>query len=198
MTDEIDAELSEIETLKNENNHLKRVVGDQGNQIGDLRKMVETSIPQEDDWIDPQDKELRELKSEVGQIKQQEALRELESSFPGFRDLPSNQEFQDWVQESGTRANLYNRANSYDFGAAREMLSLWQERQKLKEELQVQGNTQRRQALRNASMEKGSAGGTRQNYYTRQEVINMKIHEPLRFEKEWPEIKKAYEQGRVR
>ena len=54
MTDEIDAELSEIDKMKEENAHLKRVIGDQGNQIGDLRKMVEQSLPQEDEWYDPQ------------------------------------------------------------------------------------------------------------------------------------------------
>ena len=200
MTDEIDAELSEIEKMKEENQHLKRVIGDQGNQIGDLRKMVTESLPKEDDWdYDPQEKELRNLKSEVGQIKQAEALRQLEQKYPGFRELPSNQEFLEWVQDSPVRADLYRRADSMDFNAAQEMLSLWKEREKLREEMGVQMNTQRRQALNNASMEKGSSGGgQRTPTYTRQEVINMKIHEPLRFAKEWPDIKKAYESGRVR
>ena len=140
----------------------------------------------------------KDLKTEVGQIKQQEALRQIEQSFPGYRELPKNKDFQDWVQESPVRADLYHRANGYDFGAATEMLSLWQEREKLKEELQVQGNTQRRQALRNASMEKGSAGGTKQTYFKRQELQDMRWQQPEKFAAMWPEIQKAYNERRVR
>ena len=62
MTDEIDAELSDIERMKEENQHLKRVIGDQGNQIGDLRKLVTESLPKEDDWdYDPQERELQRV-----------------------------------------------------------------------------------------------------------------------------------------
>lgn len=200
MTDEIDAELSEIEQLRQENNRLKHTVGDQGNQIGDLRKLVTDSLPkEEDDWdYDPQEKEIRSLKSEIGQIKQTEALRQLEGDFPGFRELPNNQEFQDWIQESPVRADLYRRADGMDLSAAREMLALWKEREKIREELQVQGTTQRRQALKNATMEKGSSGGQRKQYYSRQELIDMRWREPDRFAAEWPEIQKAYAEGRVR
>ncbi len=201
MTDEIDAELSEIEQLKKENKHLKHVVGDQGNQIGELRQVVAQQLetrPSDDDWdVDPQEKEIRQLKSDMNQIRQTEALRQLETDFPGFRELPAKQEFQDWIQESGTRADLYRRADNMDFSAAREMLSLWQEREKLKEELQVQGNTQRRQALRNATMEKGSAGGTKRAYYTRQELREMR-NQPDVWAANWPDIQKAYAEGRVK
>ena len=199
MTDEIDAELSEIDKMKEENQHLKRVIGDQGNQIGDLRKMVETSLPQEDDWdFDPQEKELQGLKADIGQMKQAEALRQLEQSYPGFRELPKNQEFQDWIQDSPVRADLYRRADQMDFNAAQEMLSLWREREKLREEMGVQVNTQRRQALKDATMEKGSAGGTRTKYWTRKELQDMRWQEPAKFAAQWPEIKKAYEEGRVK
>jgi hypothetical protein len=199
MTDEIDAELSDIERMKEENQHLKRVIGDQGNQIGDLRKLVTESLPKEDDWdYDPQERELQSLKSEVGQIKQAEALRQLEQSYPGFRELPKNKEFLDWIQDSPVRADLYRRADSMDFNAAQEMLSLWREREKLREEMGVQVNTQRRQALKDATMEKGSAGGTRTKMYSRQELIDMRRFEPDKFSQLWPEIQKAYTEGRVK
>lgn len=199
MTDEIDAELSEIEQLRAQNAEFRQIVGRQGNEIGDLRRMVETTLPKEDDWdYDPQQKELNQLKSEVGQIKQAEQLRQLESEFPNFRDLPKNKEFTDWIADSGTRSDLYYRANNMDLAAAREMLSLWKEREKVREELQVQGNSQRRQALKAASMEKGSAGGVKTNYYSRKELQDMRWKDPARFAREWDDIKKAYEEGRVR
>lgn len=213
MTEEgLDQELAEIEQLRSQVNEYKqkesrllKTIGDQGNQIGELRQVVgqqldqiQGSNPSEDDWdYDPQEKEIRQLKSQMNQIQQTEALRQLETDFPGFRELPANQEFIDWIGESPVRADLYRKADGLDLGAAREMLSLWKEREQLKEDLQVQGNTQRRQALRNASMEKGSAGGTKKTYWTRQEVREMR-NNPSEWAANWPEIQKAYAEGRVR
>jgi SMC interacting uncharacterized protein involved in chromosome segregation len=201
MTDEIDAELSEIENLQKENKHLKQVVGDQGNQIGDLRKVVAEQIQsqQESDWdYDPQEKELRDMKSQINEMKTAEALRQLETDYPGFRELPKNTEFTDWIGESQVRADLYRRADQMDLAAAREMLSLWQEREKLKVDLEAEGNTQRRRALRDASMEKGSAGGKKTAYWDRTELVEMRRNRPDEWAAKWPEIQKAYAEGRVK
>lgn len=212
MTDEgLDAELAEIDQLRNKVSEYKqkesrylKTIGDQGNQIGELRQVVGQQYKQleggknPDDWdYDPQEQEIRQLKTQIGQIQSAEAVRQLESDFPGFRELPNNQEFMDWVGESPVRAELYRRADSMDLGSAREMLSLWKERENLKEELQVQGNTQRREALRAATMEKGSAGGARKAYWTRQELQQMRQN-PSEWAANWPEIQKAYAEGRVR
>lgn len=215
MSDEgqIQAELSEIEQLRNRVNELEttnqkhlKTIGDQGNQIGDLRQVVSQQIEQQtshddyDYFDDPHEKELRQIKSEVSQLRTQDALRQLEDDFPGFRELPNNTEFQDWVAESPTRADLYRRADSMDINAAREMLSLWHEREQMKADLQVQGKTQRREALNAATMEKGTAGGAKTTYWDRRDLQDMRTN-PARADEwasKWPDIQKAYAEGRVR
>ena len=213
MTEEgqtIDEELSEIDQLRKQwddkESHYKKIIGDQGNQIGVLNKVASQVIDQDltpsqpvDDWdFDPALKEVNELKGVVNQMKQEEALRKLEGRFPGFRDLPKDEKFMEWVQDSPVRSNLMARADGMDLGAATEMLSLWEERQKLAEELQVQGTSNRKRALNDASMEKGSAGGgTRKNYYTHHELQELRQN-PDEWAAKWPDILKAYSEGRVR
>lgn len=183
---------------------LQKKLGDQGNEIGQLRKVadqvLQTQVEQQEaEWdYDPQEKEIRSLKSEVNQIKEAEAVRRLEADFPGFRELPNNQEFQDWVQESPVRSDLYRRADGMDLAAAREMLALWNEREKMRQELQIEGNSHRRQALKDATMEKGSAGGGRKQYYSRTELIDMRLNNPAKYESMRDDIMQAYREGRVR
>jgi hypothetical protein len=210
MTDEgqtLDDELSEIESLRHEKQRLEeekakylKTIGDQGNQIGDMRHIIAQQMEQTqtDDWdYDPQEKEIRELKNKFTQLEQSEAIRKLEEQYPGFRELPQNEEFNEWIQGSPVRSALYSRANGMDLAAANEMLALWQERQKIAEELQQQGTTKRRQALRNATMEKGSGGGERKQYYTHQELQELR-GKPDEWAARWPEIQQAYAEGRVK
>jgi predicted RNase H-like nuclease (RuvC/YqgF family) len=87
MTDEdgLKSEEIDLEALISENSHLKKKLGDQGNEIGELRKatdlLLQTQSQQqeEDDWdFDPVEKEVKNLKNELSSIKTEAALRELE------------------------------------------------------------------------------------------------------------------------
>ena len=213
MTDEgqtIEQELNEVDSLRKQweekESHYKKIIGDQGNQIGVLNKVANQVIendlaqaqPVDDYYDDPVQRDVNELKGVVNNMRQGEVLRELEAKFPGYRDLPKDEKFMEWVQDSPVRSDLYVRADSMDLGAATEMLSLWEERQKLAEELQIQGTSNRKRALNDASMEKGSAGGgTRKNYYTHLELQELRQN-PDEWAAKWPDILKAYSEGRVR
>ena len=201
VTEEID-----IEAVIRENSDLKSVVGNQGREIGELRKATDLVLQQqanqkveEDDWfVDPTEKKLGALESELTTIKQSQALRELEAKHPGFRDLPQDESFAGWISKSQYRSNLYAKADRMDMDAADELFTAWEEQQESAGQAHQAQSTSRKQALNAATMEKGSAGGIRKEYYSRSELIDMRINNPTKYEANRDQIMKAYAEGRVR
>ena len=196
----------DVEALIEQNNNFKKKLGDQGNEIGDLRRNLDTVLQQqitqpvaEDDWYaDPTEKKVNALEGELNQMKQSQALRELENKHPGFRDLPKDESFASWVGNSQYRSNLYKKADNLDMTAADELFTAWEEQQEAAGNQHQTQRTNRNKALNDASMEKGSAGGIRKQYYSRSELIDMRIKNPSKYEANRDEIMKAYAEGRVR
>ena len=100
MTEESDLTVIEEVDHEAEIAALRKKLGDQGNEIGQLRKIADMQLQQqinqtpveEDDWYsDPTEKKVNALEGELNQMKQSQALRELESKHPGFRDLPKDE-----------------------------------------------------------------------------------------------------------
>ena len=208
MTDESGLTVTEevdVEALIEQNNNFKKKLGDQGNEIGDLRRSLDQVLQQqvqpqvEEDWYsDPTEKKVNALEGELNSMKQTQALRELESKHPGCRDLPKDESFANWVGQSQYRSNLYNKADNLDFQAADELFTAWEEQQETANQEQGKRRTNRNKALNDAAMEKGSAGGMRKTYYSRSELINLRINNPEKYEAQRDEIMKAYAEGRVR
>ena len=184
--------------------NLQKKLGDQGNEIGQLRKVadhvLQTQVQQqEDDWdFDPVEKKVSGLESELVQMRQEQELRALEQKHPGFRDLPKDESFAGWVQGSAYRSNLYRKADAMDFSAADELFTAWEEQQQNANAAHTEQQNTRQQALKAASMEKGSSGGSRQQYFSRTELIDMRINNPTKYDSMRDEIMKAYAEGRVR
>lgn len=209
MTDESGLTVTEVVDHEAEIAALKKKLGDQGNEIGQLRKVADMQLQQQlnqqeteladDDWYaDPVSKDVTALKKEVTTLKQEQALRALEMKHPGFRELPKDEAFAGWVADSAYRSNLYNKADSLDFNAADELFTAWEEQQEAANGQQSQRRTNRNKALNDATMEKGSSGGARTNYYSRTELIDLRINNPSKYEGMREEIMKAYAEGRVR
>ena len=198
----------DVDQLAKENQHLKKKLGDQGNELGTLRRgmdqILQNQLNQqqetlEDDWdFDPIQKEVSGLKNELSSIKQQAALKELETKHPGYGELPNNEAFQGWVNKSQYRSNLYSKADSMDLAAADELFTAWEESQETANNDYQQVRTNRNQALNDATMEKGSAGGMRKTYYSRTALIDMRINNPAKYEAMRDDIMKAYADGRVK
>ena len=196
----------DVEALIEQNNNFKKKLGDQGNEIGDLRRNLDTVLQQqitqpvaEDDWYaDPTEKKVNALEGELNQMKQSQALRELENKHPGFRDLPKDESFASWVGNSQYRSNLYKKADNLDMTAADELFTAWEEQQQAADGQHQTQRTNRNKALNDASMEKGSAGGMRKQYLSRSQLIDMRIKNPDKYEAMSEEILKAYAEGRVR
>jgi len=214
MTEEVQAiedgltsEVYDLDQIVNENQNLKKKLGDQGNEIGQLRKVADQVLqnqlasqqPQEDDWdFDPVQKEMAGLKSELSSIKQEAALRDLQVKHPGCLDLAKDESFAGWVQDSNYRSNLYAKADSMDFSAADELFTAWEESQEKANMSHDNKRTNRNKALKNASMETGSSGGVKKTYFSRTALIDMRINNPAKYEAMSDEIKQAYNEGRVK
>ncbi len=201
VTEEID-----VETLIEQNNNFKKKLGDQGNEIGNLRRSLDTVLQQqtsqkveEDDWfVDPTEKKVSAIESELNNLKQSQALRELEAKHPGFRDLPQDESFAGWISKSQYRSNLYAKADRMDMDAADELFTAWEEQQESAGQAHQSQSTSRKKALNDATMEKGSAGGMRKQYYSRSELIDLRINNPSKYEANRDDIMRAYAEGRVR
>ena len=207
MTDESGLTVTEVVDHEAEIANLKKKLGDQGNEIGQLRKIADYNLQQqasqqetvEDDWYaDPVSKDVSALKNELNSIKQQQALRELENKHPGFRDLPKDESFAAWVGKSQYRSNLYQKADNLDFIAADELFTAWEEQQEGANQTHQQNSATRSKALSDATMEKGSAGGMRKQYYSRAELIDLRINNPTKYDSMRDDIMRAYTEGRVR
>ena len=208
MTNESDLTVTEVVDHEAEITALKKKLGDQGNEIGNLRKIADMQLQQqvnqqveqvEDDWYaDPVSKDVTALKGELTQIKQEQALRELENKHPGFRELPKDEAFAGWVAKSQYRTNLYGKADSMDFAAADELFTAWEEQQESANSASQQERTNRNKALNNATMEKGYSVGSRKTYFSRTDLINLRLNNPNKYEAMRDEIMQAYAEGRVR
>jgi hypothetical protein len=204
MTDELT--VTEVVDHEAEIAALKKKLGDQGNEIGQLRRIADHALQQqvnppepEESWdFDPVQKDVTGLKKEFNQMRQEQALRDLESKHPGFRELPKDEAFAAWVQDSRYRSGLYQKADQMDFDAADELFTAWEESREIANQQHADNRQSRSQALKDAAMEKGSAGGSRQNYYSRTELIDLRINNPAKYDAMRDEIMKAYEEGRVR
>ena len=198
-------EVPDYEAMIEENNNLKKKLGDQGNEIGQLRKVTDQLLQQQvskveesDFYSDPLEKEIKSVRNEIGSMKTEARLRELESRHPGFRELGGNEAFINWATSTPYRSTLASRADSMDLDAAEELLTAWEESQQSANQAHQEQREKRTNDLKAASMEKGSAGGGRKQYFSRTELINLRINNPQKYEAMLPEIKAAYLEGRVR
>ena len=129
------------------------------------------------------------------------AKAQLEQKHPDFTDVVQDKGFQEWVQDSPIRMQMFQAADSYNFDAANELLSNWKDRSMISktQEVKQQAETNRKDALKAGSTESrsssaSSAGG---KTYRRADLIRLKMEDPTRYESLEDDIFQAYQDGRV-
>ncbi len=197
-------------------------MGSQGEEVGQLRKIVDDFIlkqsevkeqekAEEIDFFAEPDKAveqkianhptIKQLEELGKQMQQSQTLTALQQKHPDMKEIAVNPEFQKWVVGSEIRKELYNRANSgYDYNAADELFNNWKSTQETVTRAVETERKDRKQTLNAAST--GSANGSsetsRKKIYRRADIIELMKTNPKRYVAMEEEFLQAYAEKRVR
>jgi hypothetical protein len=201
----------------------EKLAGRQGNELGDLRKTIDdfikaraveatTEKPKESvevDFFDNPQKavtdaisnstEIKQMQELIAKQRQSEVLTKLSSKHPNYMDVVSDNAFIEWVKGSNVRLELLQRAESYDYDAADELLTFWKERSGLVSKAQAVNEEDRSQQRKAATTGgRGSAEPISRKIYRRTDIVNLMIKDPDKYYANIDEIQKAYEENRVK
>lgn len=201
----------------------EKLISRQGGEVGELRKVVddfiktqtlkeskqEQPIEEEADYfVDPKQAvnkaidnhpAVKEAKQASLALRQQEVLSKLGAKYPNFMDTVQDPSFAEWVKASRIRTEMFARAETqFDFDAADELLSNWQERQGKSNEVVETANIDRNRQLKAASVtSQGSTETVAKKKFRRADIIKLMQTDPDRYDAMSAEIMQAYKDGRV-
>jgi len=207
--------------------NLERELGRKGQEIGELRKLTDGYLQQqlatnhtgnadilveEEDFFDDPDKAVNkaiENHPKFRQFEEQQkatsataTTQKLESIHPDYINIIGDAKFQEWVQESPIRKQLYVSANNYDLNSALELVGNWKERSMISNTQDAEAGkaSKRDQALKTG---KGVSTGSSESVagkktYRRADLIRLRTNDPARYEDLQDEILAAYSEGRVK
>ncbi len=206
---------------------LEKRLGQQSSEVGELRQafddMVKNSMAQQaptpevteveevDFFADPNaavnkaianNPVMRQMQEATIQLQKEKSLAAIQAKHPDMRDVTNTEKFQQWVQGSQFRQNLFAQADrNYDFAAADELLTLYKDTQGV-----VKNQAAVEKVAKKAELKKASTGSSRSNpegqssrkVYRRSDIIELMNRDPKRYEAMQAEIYKAYAEGRVK
>lgn len=210
-----------IEDVIKMHQETEKLMSKHAQEVGEVRKLADELIksqlnkpkvedrPEEVDYFeDPKEAVRRAVESNPAvvnahqmalKVQQQMALQTLATKHPDYREVDSNNEFQDWVKSSRIRQQIYQSAQAFDVDAADELIGTWKQlkatKQRAINEVEIQA---RDSALTAAAVDTTGTNETSKKIYRRAEIMNLRVHNPRKFEAMRDEIEQAYAEGRVK
>ena len=208
--------------------NLEKELGRKGQEIGELRKLTDEILKQqlttsqnganssvEEEEVDFYDNpnvainkaiekhpKFREFEEQQKVQKAQATTQELEKMHPDYMQIVSDPKFQEWVQASPIRTQLYVSAHNYDLNAAVELIGTYKERSLINNTnaAEAQKTVKREGALKaGKSISRSSSESTAgKKTYRRADLIRLRTTDPDRYEALQDEILQAYADGRVK
>ena len=207
--------------------NLEKELGRKGQEIGELRKLTDGILQQqlttnqsgteaqeveETDFFDDPDKAVSkaiENHPKFREFEEQQKVQaatatpqQLQSAHPDYLEVVGDPKFQEWVQESPIRTELYVSAHNYDLNSAMELIGNWKERSLISNTSEAEANkaVKRDQALKagrgvSRTSSESQAG---KKIYRRADLIRLRTNNPERYESLQDEILQAYSDGRVK
>lgn len=131
----------------------------------------------------------------VGQAK-----ASFQEKHPDWQELVTSDDFTSWIQESPVRTSMYQAADkNFDFAVGDELFTTYKAlRGQANSHATEEKSSNAKQALKKASVERGSGQGSTKKVYRRADLIQLKLSNPAKYAAMEPEIMKAYEEKRVR
>lgn len=199
---------------------LEKRLGNQGQELGELRKMADNYLKQQletnsttkeveeaDFYDDPKEAVNQAIESNpaiqrVQELENQLKYNNFTNKHPDFKETAGTEDFQKWVQSSNVRTRMYKNADNLNFDEANDLFDLWNERQEMVKEAvsreKVLKEEEKEQALKDATGESGSTGNTSRKVYRRADLINLRATNPDKYSAMQDEIIAAYAEGRVK
>ena len=211
--------------------NLEKELGRKAQEVGELRKLSDSFLqaevarknnPQDNTPLETKDNDdvdffddpnkavnkmienhpkFQEFQQFQAQQAQAGAKAQLEQTHPDFTNVLQDKGFQEWVQGSPIRMQMFQAADAYNFDAANELLTNWKDRSMISktQEVKQKAEVDRKEALKAGTTESrtssGSKGGGKT--YRRADLIRLKMENPTRYESLQDEIYEAYADGRV-
>ena len=203
----------------------ERFRGKQANEVGDLRKSVDTLLqaqlvaaqgqsPEVEEEIDfftnPDEAVNRKIanhpdivaaKQAAAKSSQEATKSRLVAAHPDMSDILADANFGQWVNESPIRQQLLQSADkNYDFDAANELFSTWKERASLADRTVAMDKKERSATIKAAGTGSGNASsaGSPKKVYRRSDIVRLMNTDPDRYASMADEIFAAYKEGRVK
>lgn len=203
----------------------ERFRGKQANEVGDLRKSVDTLLqaqlvaaqgqtPEVEEEIDfftnPDEAVNRKIanhpdivaaKQAAAKSAQEATKSRLAAAHPDMNDILADGNFGQWVNESPIRQQLLQSADkNYDFDAANELFSTWKERASLADRTVAMDKKERSATIKAAGTGSGNASsaGSPKKVYRRSDIVRLMNTDPDRHASMAEEIFAAYQEGRVK
>jgi len=202
----------------------EKLIGRQGTELGELRRVANSYVqsqPQarqtevketsdDDFFTNPKQAvdnaiqnhpKIRQAEQLTQEMQRSKALSSLKEKHPDFTEVIKDQGFQDWIGNSKVRAELFARADrKYDYDAADELISTWKEKKQLGGKTVEMEKQARSQDIKSATttVASGSGEAPSKKIFRRSDIQKLINSDPAKYESLYPEIVKAYEEGRVR
>jgi len=212
-----------IEEIVQMHQEAEKLVGRQSSEVGELRKIVDDFIKTKADeantspnqaatevdfFEDPKtavsnaisnSTEIKQMQELIAKQRQSEVLTLLSQKHPDYMQVIEDPAFSEWVKGSNVRIELLQRADSYDFDAADELLNFWKDRKEFVSKAQSVNDKDRDMQRKAATTGgKGSGEPSSRKIYRRTDIVNLIRDNPEKYYANIDEIQKAYEEGRVR
>lgn len=214
-----------IEEVINSYQALEKEFGRKNNEIGELRKLTDQMLDLQlkgskqeaepkkevdfDSLMDnPSDvlnslvnenPRLKAIEDQLHQAKLDTEKTAFEAKHPDAYEKVQSAEFQQWVNESPVRQQMFNEANgNYNYQMADELFTLYEAIQGTRVVAKEESKIKREKDLKAASVEKGSTGAKSRKIYKRADLMRLRMTDPDKYAAMEPEIIRAYQEKRVR
>jgi hypothetical protein len=222
-----------LEEIVKMHQEAEKLIGRQAQEVGEVRKLADELIKQqletrvkpseeikpvaqEFDFFDDPTKAvnqavennpvLKQMQEQLVRQKQLEALAIIEKKHPDFVNVAQSSEFNEWIQGSKVRKQLYEAANNYDSDAALELLDTYKSLKGIKEQtiqsadegVKQVGDQQRKQAIKAAGVQTGGTGESTKPTYRYADIMKLMMYDREQYNARADEFLVAYQEGRIK
>ncbi len=204
----------------------KSMIGRQSNEVADVRREIE-AMKGTRSYVDsqlqveqPKAKEidyfgdpasaikqsiedhpvLKQQAEELARMRAETAARDIESRHPDASALLNSDDFKTYIAQSPSRTASYTTGmKSMDVGIVDELLSGFKATNQPPPEVEALKNQDRKAQAKKAATgnAQGSSETSAGKTISRDDIVNLKMNDPERYRRLYPQIEKMYREGRV-